>query len=181
MRLDYRPGGRHAIALIHTRKGFFMKASTARVAEANAPAVEHYKAMRAAVLDMSAADRTLCEIVVTASSRCWDMRVRSSFMPSACSSRGVEAAARAGGSRRSRRHAGNPAGSAGARLDPTGFRSDRVGLIETDPAVKTPFSAVHEAYSGSPPWGSTSSATSTRFHPLYVPMIATSSRIAWSL
>ena len=51
---------------MHTRKGFFMKPSTARVAEANAPAVEHYKAMRAAVLDMSVADRTLCEIVVTA-------------------------------------------------------------------------------------------------------------------
>ena len=43
-----------------------MKASTARVAEANARAVEHYKAMRASVLDMPTADRTLCEIVVTA-------------------------------------------------------------------------------------------------------------------
>jgi hypothetical protein len=42
-----------------------MKASTTRVAEANASAVEHYKAMRAAILE-TAADRTLCEIVVTA-------------------------------------------------------------------------------------------------------------------
>lgn len=43
-----------------------MKASTARVAEVNLPAVAHYKAMRAALLDVPGPDRTLCEIVVTA-------------------------------------------------------------------------------------------------------------------
>jgi len=42
-----------------------MKASTTRVAEVNGPAVAAYKQMRATLLDMPAADRTLCEIVVT--------------------------------------------------------------------------------------------------------------------
>jgi hypothetical protein len=42
-----------------------MKSSTARVAEVNAPAVERYKEMRAALLDVRGVDRTLCEIVIT--------------------------------------------------------------------------------------------------------------------
>jgi hypothetical protein len=43
-----------------------MKPSTTRVAEVNAPAVARYKEMRAALLDVPAADRMMCEIVVTA-------------------------------------------------------------------------------------------------------------------
>ena len=42
-----------------------MKPSTTRVAEVNAAAVTHYKAMRQAVLNVSDDDRTLCEIVIT--------------------------------------------------------------------------------------------------------------------
>ena len=42
-----------------------MKASTTRVAEANAPAVARYKEMRAALMDAPGVDRTLCEIVIT--------------------------------------------------------------------------------------------------------------------
>ncbi|KQP23424.1 hypothetical protein [Pseudorhodoferax sp. Leaf267] len=43
-----------------------MKASTVRVAEVNAAAIDHYKAMRGALLEGSDEDRLLCEIVVTA-------------------------------------------------------------------------------------------------------------------
>ena len=42
-----------------------MKASTARVAEANPKAVSQYKEMRAAVMDEPGADRLLLEIVIT--------------------------------------------------------------------------------------------------------------------
>lgn len=42
-----------------------MKASTKRVAEANAPAVARYQEMRAALMDAPGVDRTLCEIVIT--------------------------------------------------------------------------------------------------------------------
>jgi alkylhydroperoxidase/carboxymuconolactone decarboxylase family protein YurZ len=42
-----------------------MKASTARVAEVNAPAVAHYKAMRDALLKQPGLDPQLCEILIT--------------------------------------------------------------------------------------------------------------------
>jgi alkylhydroperoxidase/carboxymuconolactone decarboxylase family protein YurZ len=42
-----------------------MKASTTRVAEANAQAVARYKEMRTALMDAPGIDRTLCEIVIT--------------------------------------------------------------------------------------------------------------------
>jgi hypothetical protein len=42
-----------------------MKASTARVAEVNAPAVARYKEMRDALLGQPGLDRTLCEIIIT--------------------------------------------------------------------------------------------------------------------
>lgn len=42
-----------------------MKASTVRIAEVNATAMERYKEMRAALLDAPGADRALGEIVVT--------------------------------------------------------------------------------------------------------------------
>jgi alkylhydroperoxidase/carboxymuconolactone decarboxylase family protein YurZ len=41
-----------------------MKASTARVAEVNAPAVTHYKAMRDALLKQPGLDPQLCEILI---------------------------------------------------------------------------------------------------------------------
>ncbi len=42
-----------------------MKASTLRVAEVNAAAVERYKEMRSVLMAASGEDRTWCEIVVT--------------------------------------------------------------------------------------------------------------------